>query len=426
MRKTKSILTSKTGNVGVLLSLAALPLFGLAAGAVDFANARRFESDMQNAADAAVLAGARETGEAREARAHEIFDRNLVALGDIDITARAFTEIEKGARYEARASMPTLIMGLFGTPVLPIAVSSEANLAQAHSAEFVIAFDTTSSMVFTPSEMDAAIERTKDFIDHMFEDAAPGAVIGSVMPFSDRVRLPESLVLSNWTTGAKPPGWRGCLDPREENVGGNPFKLTDAPVIGVGNRKFTFFEPVTRVHTGPGYSYHYTTDCHGVEITPARDDPDDLKDALDSMSISGTGRMDEAMSWAWRLLSPRWSGQWGRTGYPSAIGAKSKFIIFVSDGRTAIYDVEVVDGVTSYGANMGSRRGYENLEAVCADAKAGGIVIYALQLNGNPHATPHFQRCASSDGHFMIDSVANFEDALNSISVSSGKLRLTK
>ncbi len=181
-----------------------------------------------------------------------------------------------------------------------MAEAQRSSAATRRPTEFVIAFDITNSMVFTPSEFELAVDAMQDFVRQMFSTGRQDRIVGTVLPFSDRVRLPER---SNaWFTGSRPAHWEGCLQVREQVVAGRPQTLTDDPP---SIAPFTYFSRYT-ADTG-GHSYEFN--CFGSEATIAEARPDRLVDALDEMGRGGTGRPDEGMAWAWRLLSPRWANQ---------------------------------------------------------------------------------------------------------------------
>ncbi len=108
-----------------------------------------------------------------------------------------------------------------------------------------------------------------------------------------------------------------------------------------------------------------------------------------------------------------------RGNYPAPYGEQvRKLAILVTDGRTEAYRHEVLppSGVPAvYGHNMGSERGFQNLEDVCQRMRTAGIEIAVVQLNGNERSTPHLQRCATPQMHFLINSLNDFRAAFRTI-----------
>jgi Flp pilus assembly protein TadG len=425
---------NSAGAMGVMFALGLTPIIGLIGAAVDYNAASNTRQKLQQAADAAALAGAGLTGgatdEARNKLARAVFASNAAGVPGVDATgAGSLVPIGGGTyRFSFDTTVNTNLMKIIGQPTIPVGVTSDATRAVPASmpTEFVIAFDITTSMfIWSSDDVVKARNAMKSFIDNTFNGAPKNAVVGTVMPFSDRVRLPEKA--NGWTDkpSKKPKGWGGCLEVREQTVAGRPQTLTDddhktAP--------FAFFEPVTKNSGGSSYTFG----CFGQEPTIASFKPDDLKDRIDNMGNGGTGRMDEGMAWAWRMLSPKWKNEWGHGNYPAPYGEVRKLAILITDGRTEAYRYEVlpVSGVASvYGWNEGSERGFDNLEDVCTRMKTAGIEVAVVQMSTteNTKATPHFQDCASPGRHFKIHSLNDFLDAFKALQTpGSSVVRLVK
>jgi len=414
----RSLGRSESGAVGLIFGLALVPMVGLAGVAIDYNRMSNTRASMQSAADAATLAAARMPVSAtlaeRNQVAKAVFSANLSQVSDANPGAGTLTRVADGHfRYEASAEVPNQLMRVLGISSSNISVASEAaqgTTAVSGQAEFVVAFDITNSMFSSQAEYDTAIATMQEFVTNMFKGASAGSVVGTVMPFSDRVRLHDGA--GAWASGSKPSGWHGCLDVREQTVSGRIQTLTDDPPSVAS---FKYFK--NRPSSAPG-GYSYTFDCFGERATVAQVVPGLLVPALKDMGGGGTGRPDEGMAWAWRMLSPRWKNQWARANYPADYGTGRKLAVYVTDGRTEAYRYEVLPTggpAVVYGGNMGSKRGFDNLEDVCSRMKAAGIEVAIVQLTGNNNATPHLQRCASASRHFMINSVNDFKAAFKTI-----------
>jgi len=122
--------------------------------------------------------------------------------------------------------------------------------------------------------------------------------------------------------------------------------------------------------------------------------------ATKAMTHGGTGRFDSGMVWAWRLLSPKWKGEWGVPNYPADHSDdRKKKLIFVSDGNSEAYSYEMSQEST-WGFNKGSMVAFEHLVELCSNIKNDGIEIYMLKIDGNTNADTYFEQCASSPSHF--------------------------
>jgi hypothetical protein len=417
------------GNVAMLYALGLAPATLAAGAAIEMNASYSYRVELQQAADAAVLAATNMPGATlaeRKAYADKVFAANIGQgwSGNHGYSG-ALTEHNGGYRYTASGSVETTFMALAGIEAVDVGVVAEALVASGEPLEFVIAFDVTNSMVFSGGDWEAAKAAMQNFVTRVYQGAPKGQVVGTLLPFSDRVRLGGKAV--PFTTGSQPSGWQGCIEVREQPQGKNLHRLTDDPP---SKEKFEFYEPKTLTSDKPAAGMSYTTGCYGPEFTgPIDEGPEDLVSAIDDLYIGGTGRYDEGMAWAWRLLSPRWHGQWNTGNYPKNYKQVKKLAILVSDGRTEIYRYEVLPAsglANPYGWNMGSPEGLNNLEAVCEDMKSKGIEVHVVALPGNPDATAHFKRCASKDGFHNVTNIASFETAFNKIGVTASNLRLTR
>ena len=118
------------------------------------------------------------------------------------------------------------------------------------------------------------------------------------------------------------------------------------------------------------------------------------------MTSTGTGRLDAGLAWSWRVLSPKWKGFWTNSTYPADYTDNTqKKIIYVSDGNTNIYAYQM-SAESDWEHNQGSIVAFEHIVDLCSRIKSEGIEIYMINIEGNPHAVPYFEKCASSDNHY--------------------------
>jgi hypothetical protein len=412
-----------------MFGLLVVPIAGFTGVAVDYNRTSNARAVVSAAADAAVLAATKLEGVDRATReqvANSTFAANIQGVTGLSVTSRQLSAVTDNQwRFEVSATLPPALMTLVGQGPIALGARSEAVISTATTAramEYVIAHDITNSMFFDPAQMQQAVDAMKGFVDRAMQASG---TIGTVMPFSDRVRLPQRA--NAWANGSRPPHWQGCLAPREQVVAGRINTLTDDPHTALA---FAYHTDTTRTNPNhPGASY--TFGCFGAEVTVAEHRAEPLKDALGSMGSGGTGRYDEAMAWAWRMLSPRWRNQWNRGNYPADYGAIDKLAILVSDGRNEAGRYEALPASGNphvYGWNMGTRESFENMEHVCTAMKTAGIRIVVVQLDGNSHATPHMRACASapSDHHF-VTNLNQFRTAFQSIGGATTRtVRLVK
>jgi Flp pilus assembly protein TadG len=408
--------SSDKGAVAVLFALGLVPTTMMVGAAVDYSGAANATTLMQQAADASALTAASlgaATPTERRNRANAIFRANMAAMPELVGVTGVLTEHPGNIyRYTVNAQFSTNFVRIAGFNSVDLQVKSDATAGGGggQPLEFVIAHDITNSMFFNSGQFTQSVAAMQGFVTRVFAGSQNGAVTGSVLPFSDRVRHRTNA--NSWATGPAPGGWQGCLAPREQVVAGRPNTLTDDPPSLV---PFAYHSDISKTAPG-GYSYMFG--CFGAVITAAEDREPQLLTALGNMGQGGTGRLDEGMAWSFRLLSPRWRNRWSNGQYPRDYNAARKIAILVTDGRTEAYRYEVLPGsgiASVYGGNMGSQLGFGNLEHVCTQMKTAGIEVVIVQLDGNSSFTPHAVRCASPNQHYMVTSLAQFEAAFAQI-----------
>ena len=156
------------GNVIVIAAAALIPLMALIGGGVDTGRAYMAKTQLQSACDAGVLAGRRAMsasgsyGDSEKAKAERMFDFNFDA-GAIDASDVSFetSDNEDGqVTGTAAATVPTVVMAMFGKETLDISAECMAEL-QIANADVMFVLDTTGSM--GGSRIAGLREAVKDF-----------------------------------------------------------------------------------------------------------------------------------------------------------------------------------------------------------------------------------------------------------------------
>lgn len=126
----------RSGNVAVVFALSLLPVMGLLGAAVDYSMLNDQRSKMQSALDAAVLAGALESGDgAKVSRASSNFTANYNPKWAAASTS--FTVAGKQLDGTATATIPMQFLSVVGITKVPVTVRSSA-LASGSSTKVCI------------------------------------------------------------------------------------------------------------------------------------------------------------------------------------------------------------------------------------------------------------------------------------------------
>lgn len=417
--KLQSLFGDRKGTIAVAVALAIIPITAATGVAVDMTQAVSMRATMQKAADAAVLAAASSTTTNRpELRriADTVYDANLTGKGAINRSRGRLSFDEGEFVYNASGRVPSMLMDQFGARTSEVSVQSRA-VNHTEPVEIAILFDTTNSMTYyrrdeqAQDALEAALEAVRDASGNQHFRA-------SILPLSDRVNIGTGR--TGWLDRAPDASWAGCVQPREEVLGRWDYAQTDRPPNAVN------FVPL-QDDTEPNHP-GYRVVCPD-EIVGPTNNVDTLIDALEDFNTAGTGRMDEALAWGWRLVSHRWRNRWGPSGYPSRRGEARKVVVMITDGHTILYDHEMDgDGSPSdYGHNNGSPTAFSHMENMCTRMKRQGIEIHMIWVGGNTHIVPYMERCASSEDHYHeVNDMADFEAALQGLRPHHAYARLTR
>lgn len=403
MRMTRSFWKSRSGNVAMMFGLLLVPMLLGAGMAIDFARQNIARNLITESLDAASLRLAMlpdlEDPEFTQ-MARDIFEANL---GDrFRYSVNSFSAVrgqEGNIVVSADVNVIPTFIRVAGINELNVSQSSEAGLRDRKGLELVVAFDTTASMGFG-NTWDTALDTVSDVLLTLSSYTGDADFYVSIIPFSDRV--PVGTDKTAWLPGAAPVGWNGCVEPREAVDGSYQWALDDdSPLTD------PFVASIPNV-TGGLAGYNNGPRCPSVGVTGPTSNVQAVIDAAADFTAGGTGRFDVAMAWAWRMLSPKWTGLWGPADYPAVTtDDMKKVVVFVTDGRTEAYTHELSQ-MRSWGYNQGSVDGFDNMAYTCDRMKAEGIEIFMYRINGNPHAESYMQDCASSPEHYEF--VTNNED----------------
>lgn len=189
---------SAHGGAAVWMALSMLPVAVLGGGAVDVHRMNTFQARLQDAVDAATLAGARD-GDAGSAE--RVFDGSTFAgLGSV--AARDFSASQGVLQGAASGSVPTAFLGLIGVNTMHVAARSSASMQAASAAAggpCVYVLDQTANQAFLVNS--GANIRAPGCEIHVRSTANPAAIYnsGSVVD-TRRVCIAGARIIDNGGT----------------------------------------------------------------------------------------------------------------------------------------------------------------------------------------------------------------------------------
>ena len=144
MRTLTTLLNDISGNFGVAFAILAVPAMLAGGLAVDYVGLSVQRSELQNAADAAALAVARE-GNISEAEARKVAYQMLSANYGFSAAEVSVSMKDGVADVQASIDVPLVFGGFMGRKSMPVAVDAEATFAYT-KYEIALVLDTTGSM----------------------------------------------------------------------------------------------------------------------------------------------------------------------------------------------------------------------------------------------------------------------------------------
>jgi Flp pilus assembly protein TadG len=216
------LLKSDTGNLSVVMAIAAMPMLLAAGAAIDYGRLYSARTEVKNALDAAVLAGTRNLMETNDKTAalnmaKTYFASNLPDYAQLTNNTIAFAvnSTSDGVESTGNAEIATTFMSLMHMPTMPLfpdagAAGSAAKVGTAGPAgdlEISLMLDTTGSMCddgegpcTSSKKMDALKQAATKLIDTVvWTDQSVYTSKVAIVPFSTRVRVaPDSTNTSTY------------------------------------------------------------------------------------------------------------------------------------------------------------------------------------------------------------------------------------
>ena len=376
----------RSGAVAIIFALSSIVVFAIAGGAIDYSRWTYSRNTMQNAIDAAVLAGARElqVNNGNESIAIESAKSTYLTRRAKYIKEEliVFEVANSGQNFRARgnAYVQTPFMSVVGVPKLP--VFEEGNRVR---AEAVWAAGSNSQ---TNIEMSLMLDTTGSMAGQRIKDLKDAAVeMIDIVVWEDQSGATSRMALAPFSSAM--------------NVGGYIDALID-PAVAAANDKAKKAQCVVErtgvaeaAETAPGQnawfpSYNVvthsgTSSCpEEVEIVPLTRDKAVLKAAVADLKAKGSTAGALGTAWAWYMLSPQWANVWPASATPAPYSQLSeimpsgaprllKIAVLMTDGAYNTFQT-VQNADNSNAAQQISQRAVD----LCAGMKAKGITVYTV------------------------------------------------
>lgn len=436
--------SSRSGNTAVHFAIAILPIIGGVGAAVDYSRANSVKAAMQTALDSTALMLYRDAATLSatqlQAKAEgyflSLFNRPEVS----NVTLAATYSSVNGSTIvvNGTADIATAMMGIAGINTVTVKGTATAAWGT-QRLRVALALDNTGSMAAS-GKMDALKNATKGLLTQLRNAATVnGDVYVSIIPFSKDVSVGTVNAGANWLdwtsweasngscsadtwrtqyksrsscqsaggiwTASGHESWNGCVTDRgpSGSPGGSTWdQRIDAP-DGTANSKW----PAEQFSSCPvammGLSYDWTS----------------MNSLVDLMQPAGNTNQPIGLVWGWQSLVG---------GGPLVAPAKDAnytykdIIILLSDG------LNTQNRWSSSQSSVDARMYATGGAGTCANIKASGVIIYAVQVNteGDPVSTI-MQNCATdASKFFMLTSANQLVTTFGQIGTHLTQLRVAK
>ncbi|MEQ9314952.1 MAG: TadE/TadG family protein [Henriciella sp.] len=390
--------SDERGVAAMLFAIMAIMVLIIVGFAIDMQRGVSADKRLQDALDAAALAGAKtlENAIATDTEittvARAAFTANL-ASGHSDVTCSApdvvIDRLAGRVHIDADCSLPTTFAALVKIDTMNL---NDRATARAAITELDVAF-----MLDVSGSMKGS--KLKDL-----KTAANDAIDMLITPSSgDRVRV----AFNTYSTSV--------------NAGDYAKQVIDLPF---GILKNTCVSERTGLSAWkddrPGklkWLGLEATSCPDSSVEPLTSDAKKLKGEINKLKANGMTAGHLGVAWAWYLISPEWSDIWPAASKPHAYSAPNtkKAVILMTDGEfNTVY--EKFQGSSSQQALK-----------LCKSMRDEGIIVYSVAFEAPSSARKTLKDCAGSDSrYFEASDGSELNAAYRSIASQLTNLSLTE
>jgi Flp pilus assembly protein TadG len=407
-RLTKRLGTSRQGHAAIMFSILAFPLILAIGYALDFAQASKYRTELQNVADAVALAAVRGLPVSvvnGQAEGRGLYEGLMTSVRIGLLTDNLKITLTEKPDYKAFVEITATAKGNFGNTinlgVITFEVNAEAILPR-QGTEIALVLDLSGSM--TTNRMKALGASLTTFQGVISASpAADNKLRIAAIPFAQSVTLPvfaaqwlSSTTERNYATAAG----RTCF--------AQQGRALDTSLATPGSRSFTL-SPDYAKFCMTETSFALASDYSQLETmaTAFKNPPAWRVNAMNPLGTPYWGtNLYTGAAWAARLLDPAWASHLPVESAPDSPNRANKFAVLMTDG-----DQLEIYGVTRAQADI-------NLLSVCDQMRAQGIEIFTIGFAVTAQSEALLKNCSGRDSNFVK---ATNEDSLNAAFEQIGK-----
>jgi Flp pilus assembly protein TadG len=397
-RSAAALRADRSGNVAIIFAIAAIPIFGAVAAAVDYSRANSARTAMQVALDASALMVAKEAANLANGQVQtkaQSYFKSQFNRPDVQNLTLSFSMVTNGpgdftVLAEAAASIDTSIAQVIGKKTIDIKATAQVRWGF-KALELALALDNTGSMAQKNKlvELKSAVKLLFSILKT--NSKVPGDTKIAVIPFNTVVNIGTDYVDAPWMSfdaTVSRANWNGCVADRDQ-----PNDVKDTTPNGSASSMF----PAAQCGTL-------------AKALPLTGDWDALNAMVDTMTPTGNTNVTIGMAWGWHALTPNEPFTQGQAIKPEL----EKVLILLTDG------LNTANRFTTVPSQIDARTA-----AVCDNIKQTGIKLYTVRvIEGN---LALLQGCASAPNMFFDVQVASdLKSVFTSIAASLSGARLAR
>ena len=475
----RGFVRSKSGNVGMMFAMLAIPLTAAVGLAIDMGRIYHVNMATQGALDASALAAGRvaqveKTDTLNKAfkSASAYFDQSKP--GDVLTSAIAFSPNTQQTEFKVTATSwvktPFLsVLNIFAykgseddAPVqckgnyyacVKVVTSATAQIClncsdtgggnsdDGKSLEISMMLDVTGSM--KGQALTDMIAAAKDLVDIVvWDDQSKYTSRVALAPFAPAVNVGDYFTAITGKSDDPDPDGDGynypstCYSSKTGKLkssceGESEYKVkryahcvhertgTDAATDTAPTNSSTWLP------TASGPTTKKTPTCTpSAKIVPLTKDRELLKKTIDGFTADGTTAGQLGTAFAWYLLSPNWNNVWPKESQPTAYGTAKvdKIAVLMTDG---VYNTLLGE---QYGdSSSQATTALTQAKALCTGMKGKSITVYTVGFNLDSTAAKNMLKaCATSNDHYYDTNGGDaLKAAFRDIALKISKLRLT-
>ncbi len=391
--RIRSFARDERGSIAILFAVCSVVLLLIMGAAIDYARVSRSYTQLQNAADSALLAVAHTAKDSSDVSTLKALAADYMASMlpdgfDFDITA--FSKDGSTLKMTAEGNVAASLTSVAGFHDFTPAATSQVYWGTG-KVEVMLVLDNTGSMD-SHGRMSALKDAADALLDELSGSDAGMAKVG-IVPFDVYVRVPTTYKSASWFTTLNwivSLFWNGCITDRDQ-----PYDVDDTAVTSSSTK----------------YPGAICGSWSLTDIQPLTDDFTTLYSKITAMSPAGSTNITIGLAWGLALLSDQEpfteAEPWGTEDL-------TKYMVLITDG----------DNTQNRWSNSTSSID-DRTELACQSVKDAGVTLYTIRLQEGNESL--LSDCASSTStYFDIEDVDDLVPTFQAIGEEISQLRVAK